>query len=149
MRKAVVVMMAWYGFPSPAAAQSVPPLIEPAVARAIAGEVSGSAAKRQVEALSLNHRMRGSRGYRAAAEHIRDRLRSFGLEEVEIIALPADGKIFYGTQRARPAWNASFAELWERRRDGADWADGERVPPGQTSRSASRKTASTDAPTRN
>src|SRR5258708_8304077 len=23
------------------------------------------------------------------------------------------GKVFYGTQRSRPAWNADFAELWE------------------------------------
>ena len=30
-------------------------------------------------------------GYRAAAEAIRDRLRDYGLEEVEIISLPADG----------------------------------------------------------
>jgi aminopeptidase YwaD len=27
--------------------------------------------------------------------------------------LPADGKVFYGTQRSRPAWDADFAELWE------------------------------------
>ena len=32
---------------------------------------------------------------------------------------PADGKMFYGTQRSRPAWDAEFAELWEMR-DGPD-----------------------------
>src|SRR5262249_54452902 len=26
---------------------------------------------------------------------------------------PADGRIFYGTQRSRPAWDADSAELWE------------------------------------
>jgi aminopeptidase YwaD len=104
-----------------------PPLIEPGAAAAIAGELSGTSAKRTVQALSLDHRMRGSEGYRAAAELIRDRLREYGLDEVGIISLPADGKIFYGTQRSRPAWNASFAELWEQRREGAGWRDSERV----------------------
>ena len=111
----------------PAWAQSGPPLIGEQAGRAIAEEVSGSAAKRTVRSLSLNHRMRGSRGYAAAAALIEEQLKAYGLKEVETIALPADGKIFYGTQRARPAWNASFAELWEQRRDGAAWHDSERV----------------------
>jgi hypothetical protein len=111
----------------PAAARESPPLINATAASMISSEVSGAAAKRTVQALSLHHRMRGSEGYRQAAELMRDSLRSYGLEEVEIIALPADGKIFYGTQRARPAWNASFAELWEQHRNGDAWADAERV----------------------
>jgi hypothetical protein len=93
----------------------------------IASEVSGATAKRTVQSISRHHRMRGSEGYRAAAELIRDQLLSYGLEEVEIIALPANGTNFYGTQRARPAWNAIFGELWEQRRQGATWADAEKV----------------------
>ncbi|MEA3001601.1 MAG: aminopeptidase YwaD [Sphingomonadales bacterium] len=112
---------------APAAAQEVAPLLTPAETRAIAGEVSGSAAKRTVQALSLHHRMRGSDGYRAAAELIRDRLVAYGLQEVEILSLPADGKIFYGTQRSRPAWNATFAELWEEKKEGDQWIKAERV----------------------
>jgi hypothetical protein len=104
-----------------------PPLLDPAEAQAIGGEVSGAAARRNVQALSLHHRMRGSEGYRAAAELIRDRLREYGLQQVEIISLPADGKIFYGTQRSRPAWNASFAELWEQRQESGRWRDAERI----------------------
>ena len=104
-----------------------PPLLDPAHAEAIAAEISGASAKRTVEALSLHHRMRGSEGYRAAAETIRDRMRAYGLDEVGIVSLPADGKIFYGTQRSRPAWNASFAELWERKPAGTGWRDAERV----------------------
>jgi aminopeptidase YwaD len=103
------------------------PLLSPADTRAIAEQVSGTAAKRTVQALSLHHRMRGSEGYRAAAELIRDRLAGYGLKEVAIVSLPADGEIFYGTQRSRPAWNATFAELWEQRRDGTRWVDGERI----------------------
>jgi hypothetical protein len=112
----------------PAAAQDrPPPLINESVARAVASEVSGAAAKRAVQSISAHHRMRGSQGYRAAAEQIRDWIASHGLAEVEVISLPADGKLFYGTQRSRPAWNAEFAELWEQRRDGSAWVDAERV----------------------
>ena len=96
-----------------AAAPAAPPLLPPAEGEAIGAELSGSAALRTVRTLSQHHRMRGSDGYRAAAEAIRDRLSDSGLEGVEIISLPADGRIFYGTQRSRPGWNARFAELWE------------------------------------
>jgi hypothetical protein len=57
--------------------------------------------------------MRGSEGFRAAAEAIRERAEAYGLSDVEILELPADGEIFYGTQRSRPAWDAELAELWE------------------------------------
>ena len=103
-------------------------------ARRSRAEVSGARALATVRVLSNNHRMRGSTGYRAAAEAIRDRLRDYGLEGVEIISLPADGTIFYGTQRSRPGWNARSAELWEGHGSGS--------PPGPSSRSASRRTAS-------
>ncbi|HEX8239766.1 MAG TPA: M28 family peptidase [Allosphingosinicella sp.] len=112
---------------APAAAQQSAPLLTAAETQALAGELSGASAKRTVQALSLNHRMRGSEGYRAAAELIRDRLRDYGLKEVDIISLPADGKIVYGTQLSRPAWNASFAELWEQRPEGGRWQDSERI----------------------
>lgn len=104
-----------------------PPLLKTVDAEAIAAQVSGGAAKGTVEAISLNHRMRGSEGYRRAAELIRSKLEEYGLAEANIIALPADGKIFYGTQRSRPAWNAEFAELWEQRHDGGHWVDAERI----------------------
>jgi aminopeptidase YwaD len=102
---------------------AAPPLLPPAQSEAIGAEASGSAALATVRALSQHHRMRGSEGYRAAAEAIRDRLRDYGLEGVEIISLPADGTIFYGTQRSRPGWNARFAELWEGRQRIASWAE--------------------------
>ena len=106
-----------------AAADAAPPLLPPAQSEAIGAEASGSAALRMVRTLSQHHRMRGSQGYRAAAEAIRDRLRDHGLEGVEIISLPADGTIFYGTQRSRPGWNARFAELWEGPQPIASWAE--------------------------
>jgi hypothetical protein len=80
---------------------------------AIASEISGESAKRTVEGLSRQHRMRGSRGYHAAAEQVVAELKRSGLADAHIESLPADGKIFYGTQRSRPPWNAELAELWE------------------------------------
>ena len=103
------------------------PLLAPGKARAIAEEASGSTALRTVRALSLQHRMRISEGFRDAAEIIRSRLSEYGLEGVEIISLPADGRIFYGTQRSRPAWNVRSAELWEQRQEGAGWVDSTRI----------------------
>jgi aminopeptidase YwaD len=107
-----------------------PPLLPEAAVRALAAELSGTAARHTVQDLTLYHRMRGSRGFSAAAEHIAERARSYGLA-VEVISLPADGAIFYGTQRSRPAWDAGFAELWEQRQEGAAgsqaWVDGERI----------------------
>lgn len=123
-----VAILAWTVSFVPAARSTEPPplLPEPTV-RAIAAEVSGAAAKRNLQDLTLFHRMRGSRGFRAAAERVRDRARESGLSEVEILELPADGKVFYGTQRSRPAWDADFAELWEQREEGGRWVDAERI----------------------
>ncbi len=109
-----------------------PPLLPSSVVAAIANELSGTNAKQIVQDLTRFHRMRGSRGFRAAAEQVRARASRYGLDRVEIVELPADGKVFYGTQRSRPAWDADFAELWELREDQgrsvpwkriASWAD--------------------------
>src|SRR5256885_2752779 len=59
------------------------------------------------------HRQRGSQGFHAAAELVAERLRAYGLSEVATLQFPADGKIFYGTQRSRPAWDADKGELSE------------------------------------
>ncbi|HKR24785.1 MAG TPA: M28 family peptidase, partial [Allosphingosinicella sp.] len=106
-----------------AAAEAAPPLLPAAQSEAIGAEVSGSAALRTVRTLSQHHRMRGSEGFQAAAQAIRERLTSYGLDGVQILSLPADGTIFYGTQRSRPGWNARFAELWEGSERIASWAE--------------------------
>src|SRR5919106_1286264 len=128
-RRPLLVAAAVCTLVSPLRAQSPapPPLLAEPVVRALAAEVSGSAARRTVQDLTLHHRMRGSRGFRAAAEHVRDKLQAAGLAQVEIWQLPADGTIFYGTQRSRPAWDADFAELWEQEKSGDGWADSVRV----------------------
>jgi aminopeptidase YwaD len=97
-------------------ASTVPLVPEPTVA-ALAGELSGASAKRNLEFITRQHRMRASRGFRAAADFIAAQAKLYGLEEVTVHEFPADGHTMYGTQKARLAWDPEFAELWEMRVD--------------------------------
>jgi aminopeptidase YwaD len=97
-----------------ARAQRAPLLPEHDVA-ALAQELSGEIAERNLEGIARFHRQRGSQGFHSAAELVAERARAYGLSDVAILQFPADGKIFYGTQRSRPAWDAESAELWEMR----------------------------------
>src|SRR5271169_5575890 len=90
-----------------------PPLLPEKEVAAMVEEISGETAKRNLEGLARFHRQRGSTGFHAAAELVAERLRAYGLSDVAILEFPADGKIFYGTQRSRPAWDAEFGELRE------------------------------------
>src|SRR5215470_2763225 len=90
-----------------------PPLLAEKEVTALANEVSGETAKRNLEGIARFHRQRGSKGFHEAAELVAERLRAYGLSDVAILQFPADAKIFYGTQRSRPAWDAEFAELSE------------------------------------
>jgi hypothetical protein len=90
-----------------------PPLLPEKEVAALANEVSGETAKRNLEGIARFHRQRGSKGFHEAAELVAERLRAYGLSDVAILQFPADGKIFYGTQRSRPAWDAESAELTE------------------------------------
>src|ERR1700675_3121528 len=92
--------------------QKAPLLTEKDVA-ALANELSGETAKRNLEGIARFHRQRGSQGFHAAAELVAERARAYGLSDVAILQFPADGKIFYGTQRSRPAWDAELGELRE------------------------------------
>ena len=102
-------------------------LLPDSVIGALAGEVSGETAKRNLERLAGEHRIRGSMGFRRAAQHIVDRLTAYGLSDARIESLPADGKRFYGTQRSRPPWDREFAELWLLRPNGSAWERAERL----------------------
>lgn len=92
-----------------------PPLLPELTVAALAAELSGETAKRNLEYLARLHRMRGSRGFRAAAEHVAAQARAYGLQDVQMLQFPADGKTMFGTQKSRLAWDADFAELWEMR----------------------------------
>jgi aminopeptidase YwaD len=88
-----------------------PPLLPEADVAALANELSGEMAKRNLEMIATFHRQRGSRGFHSAAEFVAERAREYGLSDVQILEFPADGKIFYGTQRSRPGWDAEVGEL--------------------------------------
>jgi aminopeptidase YwaD len=107
--------------PATAPAQQQAPLLSPQVIDALAKNLSGERTLETIKAISANHRSRGSRPFRAAAEIIAARARAGGLVDVKIEEFPADGQIFYGTQRSRPPWDAEFAELWEMKRNGSAW----------------------------
>ena len=96
-------------------------LLPDAVVAALSQELSGETAKRNLEYISRQHRMRGSRGFRSAAEHIVKQLHEYGIKDARIEQFPADGKTFYGTQKSRPPWDAEFAELWELREENGTW----------------------------
>jgi hypothetical protein len=97
----------------PAVAQQRTPLLTEKEVAALAEELSGETAKRNLEGLARLHRQRGSAGFHAAAELVAERARAYGLSDVAILQFPADGKIFYGTQRSRPGWDAEEGELEE------------------------------------
>src|SRR6267378_5368697 len=90
-----------------------PPLLPEKDVAALANELSGETAKRNLEGIARFHRQRASQGFHEAAELVAERLRAYGLIDVAILQFPADGKIFYGTQRSRPAWDAEKGELEE------------------------------------
>jgi hypothetical protein len=118
--KAILALFAFAAIAHSSSAQKPPLLAEKDVA-ALAGELSGETAKRNLEGISRLHRTRGSRPMRAAVELIAERAKAYGLEDVKIEEFPADGKIFYGTQRSRPPWDAEFAELWEMKQENGKW----------------------------
>src|SRR6266852_113637 len=102
-----------------AAEAQKPPLLPEKDVAALANELRGETAKRNLEGIARFHRQRGSQGFHGAAELVAERARAYGLSDVAILQFAADGKIFYGTQRSRPAWDAQEGEL-EEAKDGKE-----------------------------
>jgi hypothetical protein len=90
-----------------------PPLLPQAEVAALANELSGETALRTLEGIARFHRQRGSEGFHEAAALIAGEARAYGLKDVQILRFPADGIAMYGTQRSRPAWDATAGELSE------------------------------------
>src|SRR5947207_3437056 len=111
-RLAIALLLAGVVFQGAGRAQK-PPLLPETEVAALANELSGETAKRNLEGLARFHRQRGSKGFHEAAVFVAERLEAYGLKDAAILQFPANGKIFYGTQRSRPAWDADFGELWE------------------------------------
>jgi hypothetical protein len=95
-------------------------LVGEATLQQIAGETSGEAAKRNLDTVTLHHRMRSGDQFAAATQFIKSRLEGYGLDKVETLRYAADGSTMFGTQKSRPVWDVRFAELWElERADGS------------------------------
>jgi aminopeptidase YwaD len=112
-RLLVVAMVVGSGLAAAAAWAQKPPLLPEKDVAALANELSGETAKRNLEGIARFHRQRGSRGFHEAAELVAERARGYGLSDVAILQFPADGATMYGTQRSRPAWDVEKAELWQ------------------------------------
>jgi hypothetical protein len=102
-------------------------LLDDAAVEALASELSGDSARRNLDVLSGSHRMRASRGLDEAAQFVAARLRDYGLEDVEVLRFAADGRTMFGTQKSRPAWDVESAELWELRTENGRWVRSARV----------------------
>ena len=88
-------------------------LVAEDVLKQIAEETSGEAAKRNLDTITLQHRMRASNQFDVATAHILAQLNHYGLDDVQRLTYPADGKTMFGTQKSRPVWDVRSAELWE------------------------------------
>ena len=88
-------------------------LVPESVLKQIAEEISGVEAKRNLDTLTLYHRMRASAQFDEASAHVLRALQHYGMDEAGIIEFAADGETMYGTQKSRPVWQVEFAELWE------------------------------------
>lgn len=88
-------------------------LVAEDVLQQIASETSGEEAKRNLDTLTLYHRMRAGKQFDEATAHLLRKLREYGLDTVELLEYAADGKTMFGTQKSRLRWDVRFAELWE------------------------------------
>jgi hypothetical protein len=100
-------------FISPNVQADLRELVPENVLKQIAGETSGEEAKRNLDTLTLYHRMRASAQFGEASSHVLRELQHYGMDEAGIIEFPADGETMFGTQKSRPEWRVDFAELWE------------------------------------
>ncbi len=79
----------------------------------VAAETSGEEARRNLDFVTLKHRMRSGSQFDAATDHILAMLKRYGLDRVATREFAADGRTMYGTQRSRPLWEVESAALWE------------------------------------
>lgn len=95
-------------------------LVPEEVLKQIAEESSGEAAKRNLDTITLQHRMRASNQFDAATSHVLSMLEQYDLDEIQRLTYPADGETMFGTQKSRPVWAVRSAELWEMSASGGD-----------------------------
>jgi hypothetical protein len=121
-----VFVLFTFSFSSHSEAQNIP-LNQEELVMLLNEELSGESAKRNLEFISRQHRMRGSEGYTTSVNFISNTLKGYNLEGIEMIKIPTDGKTMYGTQKARLAWDVEFAELWEQSKVNETWVNSEKI----------------------
>ena len=89
------------------------PFFPDAIPAAIRAETDGAAALETVRELGRYHRVQGSPGYAAAAEHIRAKAAAAGLADAAIERLPADGKTRYAHFLSYLGWDPRSGVLEE------------------------------------
>lgn len=112
MKRLTILLLTGLLLPA-AAAADLRLLIDERTLAAVAAEASGEAAKRNLDFVTLKHRMRSGQQFDAATDHILGQLKQYGLDRVDTLEFSADGRTMYGTQRSRPLWEVRSAELWE------------------------------------
>ncbi len=95
-------------------------LVPEDVLKQIAEETSGEAAKRNLDTITLQHRMRASSQFDKATQHILGQLQHYGLDDVALLKYPADGQTMFGTQKSRYVWAVRSAELWELKQENGE-----------------------------
>ncbi|HTO75707.1 MAG TPA: DUF4910 domain-containing protein [Thermoanaerobaculia bacterium] len=83
------------------------------VPAAIHAEIDGNATLETVRELSRFHRVHGSPGFAAAAEHMKKKLLAAGLADAAVEHFPADGKTKYAHFVSYSGWNPVTASLEE------------------------------------
>jgi hypothetical protein len=93
--------------------QDARPLLDAARRDLLHEALSGERAKDHVVAITRHHRIQGSRGYRAAATYVLERLREAGFagETAWVESFPSDGRIHYQTWQSPSGWDIDWAEL--------------------------------------
>ncbi|HTD53002.1 MAG TPA: DUF4910 domain-containing protein, partial [Thermoanaerobaculia bacterium] len=89
------------------------PFWDDKIPAAIHAEVDGVAVLETVRELGRFHRVQGSPGFAASADHIRKKALAAGLTDAAIERFPADGKTSYAHFRSYLGWNPVFASLEE------------------------------------
>ncbi len=88
-------------------------LLDPAVRDLLREALSGEIAKDHVIAITRNHRIQGSRGYRDAANYVVEELRNYGFSEQDayVESFPSDGRVTYQTWQSPSGWAIEWGEL--------------------------------------
>src|SRR5438874_7702494 len=113
LRSALVVAIVLAPNASARAQERAVPFWPNAVADAIHARVDGNGVLETVRELSRFHRVHGSPGFAAAAEHLRGKLVAAGLRDATIERFPSDGVTRYAHMRSYFGWNPVRASLEE------------------------------------